>query len=277
MNKGSMTRWKTLLGILLFLGVIACVTEVLMSCNQYGTEQEEMLQSGMESEGTMSEEAARRQAAASVDPDPKTVYLTFDDGPSYLTSQVLDVLDQYGVKATFFVTYQPDYADMYKEIVARGHVIGVHSTTHVYNDIYASYESWLQDFTQIYNYIYGQIGIYPSVYRFPGGSYGNSCKSHPEVMEQAIAYLGSLGMEYFDWNVSSGDGGYVTAYQVYRNVTDNIQNRHLPIILMHDGAKKENTLAALPDVLKQLKEWGYTFETLSPEVLPIHQGITWDY
>lgn len=277
MNKGYIFKWRLFLGGLLFLGAVVFVMGMLVQNEQPELKQEETLFGGMETEMTESEETARRQAAASVDPDAKTVYLTFDDGPSYLTSQVLDVLDEYEAKATFFVTYQPDYAELYKEIVDRGHAIGVHSASHVYSEIYASFENWLQDFTEMYNYIYEQTGVYPTVYRFPGGSYGTPCKSHPEVREQAIAYLESMGMEYFDWNVSSEDGGYVTVYNAYRNVVDNIQARHLPIIIMHDGAKKENTLAALPDVLKQLKEWGYTFETLSPEVLPIHQGSTWDY
>lgn len=277
MNKGRMLKWKIFLAVSLFAGIAVCAAGALVRYNQPETEQKETLSGGMEPEMTESDETARQQAAASVDPDSKTVYLTFDDGPSYLTSQVLDVLDQYNVKATFFVTYQPDYADMYKEIVDRGHAIGVHSASHVYSEIYSSYENWLEDFTKMYDYIYEQTGVYPSIYRFPGGSYGIPCKKHPEVREQAIAYLESRGMQYFDWNVSSEDGGYVTVYNAYRNVIDNIRARHLPVIIMHDGAKKENTLAALPDVLKQLKEWGYTFDTLSPEVLPIHQGSTWDY
>lgn len=272
-----MLKWKMLLGICMFLGAIVCVTEMLMRNSQSEMEQEESAPGNMESGIAKINESVRQEAAAPVDLDQKTVYLTFDDGPSYLTSQVLDVLDQYDVKATFFVTYQPKYADMYKEIVDRGHAIGVHSASHVYNEIYASYENWLQDFTKMYDYIYEQTGIYPSVYRFPGGSCGVPCKTHPEVRDQAIAYLESLGMEYYDWNVSSEDGGYVEIYQAYRNVIDNIRARHVPIILMHDGAKKENTLAALPDVLKQLKEWGYAFETLDPQVSPIHQGSTWDY
>ncbi len=209
--------------------------------------------------------------------DGKTVYLTFDDGPSYLTEQFLEVLDAYGVKATFFVTYQSDYADMYREIIDRGHAIGVHSASHVYSEIYASYENWLQDFTKMYDYIFEQTGVYPLVYRFPGGSYGNPCKNHPQVVEQAIEYLESMGIQYFDWNVSAEDGGYVSINDAYRNIIDHIQPRHLPVILMHDGVEKENTLAALPDVLKQLQEWGYTFDTLSPQVLPIHQGTSWDY
>jgi peptidoglycan/xylan/chitin deacetylase (PgdA/CDA1 family) len=218
-----------------------------------------------------------QQAAAAAEIDPKTAYLTFDDGPSYLTPKVLDVLDEYGVKATFFVTYQPDYADLYQEIVDRGHAIGVHSASHKYDEIYASFDNWLADFTKMYDYIYEQTGVYPTVYRFPGGSYGDPCQSNPAVLEQAAAYLDSKGMAYFDWNVTCGDGGYVSVYDAYKNVVDNIQPRHLPVIIMHDGVEKENTLAALPDVLKQLQEWGYTFKTLSPQVPPIHQGSTWDY
>lgn len=277
MEKRRVIKWNMLFGVILLAGAVVCAAVLMTRQNEPEIRFKKMLPENMEADMTESERTARQQAAAAVNPDSKTVYLTFDDGPSYLTSQVLDVLDEYDVKATFFVTYQPDYADMYKEIVERGHVIGVHTASHVYNEIYASYDNWLKDFTKMYDYIYEQTGAYPTVYRFPGGSCGTPCKSNPQVREQAAEYLKGLGMEYFDWNVSSGDGGYVSAYRAYRNVVDNIQARHLPIILMHDGAKKETTLAALPDVLKQLKEWGYTFETLGPEVLPIHQGSTWDY
>ena len=212
-----------------------------------------------------------------MDSDPMTAYLTFDDGPSYLTPKVLDVLDEYGVKATFFVTYQPDYEDIYREIINRGHVIGVHSASHEYDEIYSSFENWLADFTKMYDYIVEVTGTEPKVYRFPGGSCGIPCKSNPDMRAEAKAYLENIGVSYFDWNVECGDGGYVTTNQAYRKVVDNIRDRNLPVILMHDGVKKETTLEALPDTLNQLISWGYAFDTLSPSVPAIRQGSSWDY
>lgn len=218
---------------------------------------------------------AERVAGLLESVDGKTVYITFDDGPSYLTEQVLDILDEYGIKATFFVTYQPQYENMYKEIVSRGHTIGIHTATHDYNKIYASYENWLADFTRVYDYVYQVTGVRAQVYRFPGGSRGTHCNA--AVREQAIAYLKSLGIEYFDWNASNGDGASVTKEQSYNNAVTTILPRRHPVLLMHDGPNKETTIASLPGVLRQLKDWGYSFGTLSPEVAPIHQGISWDY
>jgi peptidoglycan/xylan/chitin deacetylase (PgdA/CDA1 family) len=228
-----------------------------------------------------SEEASRQaqerlqQQLQSV--DGKTIYLTFDDGPSYLTEQVLDTLDTYGAKATFFVTYQPEYEEMYKEIVRRGHAIGIHTSTHAYKQVYASYDSWLEDFTKVYDYVYQVTGVHAQVYRFPGGSCGSYCKANTDLRAQAISYLHSLGIEYFDWNVSCGDGGVVNAEQVYSNVISTVTPRTLPVVLMHDGANKDTTAEALPDLLAELVRKGYTFGTLSPEVAPIQQGVHWDY
>lgn len=207
--------------------------------------------------------------------DSKMVYITFDDGPSDLTLSYLDVLDQYGIKATFFVTYQPEYESVYREIVNRGHAIGIHSTTHDYNYVYASYENWLADFSQVYNYVIQVTGVAPQVYRFPGGSNGSHAPD--AIVQQAVAYLNTLGIQYFDWNVSNGDGNTVTAEQSYANVMGTICNRTMPVVLMHDGVNKETTLQSLPSIFQQLIDWGYHFGTLNASVLPIHQDECWDY
>lgn len=228
-----------------------------------------------------SEEEARQQSMAAsqtaqINVLGKAVYLTFDDGPSYLTASVLDILDQYQVKATFFVTYKPEYEAIYKEIVNRGHAIGIHTATHDYNVVYASYEQWLADFTLLYDYVYQVTGVKASVYRFPGGSCGSYCKAS-NLKSQCVAYLSSLGMQYFDWNVVSGDGAVVTAEESYNNVIGSINKRNLPVVLMHDGTNKETTVQALPSILQQLRDWGYTFDTLNANVAPIQQEGHWDY
>lgn len=217
--------------------------------------------------------AAAQKAADQV--NGKTVYITFDDGPSNLTTSVLDVLDRYGIKATFFVTYKPDYESVYKEIVNRGHAIGIHTSTHDYDYVYSSYENWLADFTQVYNYVIQVTGVTPQVYRFPGGSNGSHASR--AVVQQAVSYLKSLGMQYFDWNVANGDGAIVTAAESYNNIVSTIRNRTLPVVLMHDGLNKETTLESLPSIFQQLVDWGYRFGTLNASTPPIHQKECWDY
>lgn len=205
------------------------------------------------------------------------VYLTFDDGPSSTTTPyVLDVLDRYGVKACFFVTYQPGNEWLYREIVNRGHSIGVHTASHQYETIYASFDNWLADFNQVYTYIQQVTGVTPVLYRFPGGS--NTRYPSDEVRQQIKDYVHSIGCEYYDWNVTT-DGGDPTLSQevLAQNVFGDIDNRTLPVILCHDGLGFENTVQVLPQVISTLQAKGYQFRRLEPGVPVIQQGSHWDY
>lgn len=98
------------------------------------------------------------------------VYLTFDDGPSKYTEEILDILDDYDVKATFFVLgKETEYSvKMLQEIARRGHTIGMHSYSHKYADVYRSVEDFSADFYRIYSYILENTGIQSTCYRFPG-------------------------------------------------------------------------------------------------------------
>ncbi len=200
----------------------------------------------------------------------KVVYLTFDDGPSTMTPKVLDILDQYQIKATFFVAYKtsPLHVPYYKQIVDRGHAIGVHTASHDYNYIYVNMTQFEQDFNQIYNWIVQQTGVHTTLYRFPGGS---KTSYNAAIREDIKAFLAQRGMMYYDWNVANGDGGTVTADEAYHNVVDNIQRISHPIILMHDT--KQTTVDALPRILQTLIDWGYTFEVITPQVRPVWQGV----
>ena len=87
--------------------------------------------------------------------------LTFDDGPSPNTDRVLDILDRYGIKATFFVVGRTGAADQerMRRIVASGHTIAMHSWSHDYKKVYASVEDFLGEFDQLYHWIYQCINI----------------------------------------------------------------------------------------------------------------------
>ena len=123
-----------------------------------------------------------RAAQLALDPDAQTewnyknngekvVYLTFDDGPSKNTQRVLDILDQYGAKATFFVVgHDPDHYDMIKKAYDDGNTIGLHSYTHDYAKVYASEDAYFDDLVQIAQVVSDQIGFVPYLVRFPGGS-----------------------------------------------------------------------------------------------------------
>lgn len=198
----------------------------------------------------------------------KTVYLTFDDGPSSLTPKVLDLLDEYNAKATFFVVYTDDakYTSYLKEIVNRGHTLAIHSYSHDYSKIYRSTDAFLADFNQVYQWVYEETGQRPSLFRFPGGS----TKGNTALVKNIIGEMERRGFIYYDWNVSSGDGSNLTtAENILENIYPNVNSFQMPVVLMHDGIGKNATLDALPKVLQTLAENGYQFQALDETLVPI--------
>ena len=183
----------------------------------------------------------------------KEIYLTFDDGPSRSTSKILDILKEYGVKATFFVVGRTDdnSVALYKRIVEEGHTLAMHSYSHRYNEIYKSQESFVEDMEKLQEYLYEVTGIWPRFYRFPGGS-SNTVSS--VEMQKLMAYLNENGITYFDWNISSGDAAktLLSVDTLVRNCTSGIEENETSIILMHDSADKSTTVEALPIIIEKI-------------------------
>lgn len=218
-----------------------------------------------------SSEAASSQSVrsdpASIATMDRVVYLTFDDGPSPYTGRVLDTLDKYGIKATFFVMYRTDAASLntYKQIVSRGHSIGVHGLNHNYTRIYASTEIYMADFLATRDQIKAATGVDTRIFRFPGGSVSKYTR---DVFPAMTAAFREGGFIYYDWNVSSGDGSSAsTSDLVYNYVVAGVAARQYSIVLMHDT--KVNTVNALPDVLNKLKSIGCKFAKLTPDIKPV--------
>lgn len=181
------------------------------------------------------------------------VYLTFDDGPSIYTQDILDILDQYDVKATFFVLgkEKESMKEMLKSIAEGGHTIGMHSYSHKYSEVYASVDSFAEDFAKIQNYIYETTGVWSTFYRFPGGS-SNSVSQIP--METFAKYLDEQGIVFYDWNSASGDGGssMLPVETLVENSMKGILKRDTTVILMHDAASKKTTVDALPTLIESI-------------------------
>lgn len=181
------------------------------------------------------------------------VYLTFDDGPSIYTNDILDILDSYNVKATFFVVgkEETNAEEALQRIVDEGHTLGMHSYSHKYKELYESMDSFTQDFVRIRDYIYQATGVESVCYRFPGGSSNTVSEID---MHDFIDYLDSQGVEYYDWNVSSGDGGSMklSTDTLLENCTKDIDTRDTSIILLHDSAEKPTTVEALPDIIENI-------------------------
>jgi len=195
--------------------------------------------------------------------EQQTVYLTFDDGPSRQTQKVLDILDKYRVKATFFVV-SGNVTESGKEALKRaaeeGHTVGMHSDSHDYKKIYASVESLLKDYEKVFTMIQEVTGETPKIYRFPGGSYNSVGKS---CIKKAIPEMERRGFVYFDWNVTAEDAvGTPTASSIKNNIFKNLEQTELPVILMHDGPCNGLTVEVLPEIIEELIQRGYCFDTL---------------
>ncbi len=184
----------------------------------------------------------------------RKVYLTFDDGPSGNTGEILDILAEYDVKATFFVVGKEEerYQPLYKRIVEEGHTLAMHSYSHKYNEIYQSKESFVEDLTKLQEFLYNTTGVWCRYCRFPGGSSNTVSRVD---MHELIAYLEEQDMSYFDWNIVSGDASstYISADAIVRNCTANLQNYQEAVILMHDASDKNSTVEALPRLIERIQ------------------------
>ena len=200
--------------------------------------------------------------------DTHKVYLTFDDGPSSNTVQILDILKKYDIKATFFVIGQEseEAKALYKRIVDEGHTLAMHSYSHKYKALYSSLESFQEDFSKIQNYLYEVTGQECLFYRFPGGSSNHVSKTD---MTQFIHYLNEQGITYFDWNVSSGDATSraYTPKELVENVMTDVVKYKTSVVLMHDAQAKVSTVKALEPMIEALQGMG-------AEILPIDENTT---
>lgn len=185
--------------------------------------------------------------------DVHRVYLTFDDGPSENTAVILDILAEYDLKATFFVTgHEEEGADkLYKRIVEEGHTLGMHSYSNKYSVIYQSLEAFDADYRQLSDYLYGLTGEECRLYRFPGGS---SNQISNVSMDHFIRYLNERGVTYYDWNVSAGDAASsaYTAEELVENVTADVVKYKTSVVLLHDSADKSITAEAMRPLIEAL-------------------------
>lgn len=196
----------------------------------------------------------------------KIAYLTFDDGPSKNTIEVLQILKKYDLKATFFVTGQAakKNCQILQQIVIDGHTIGNHSYSHNYKKIYKSSEAFMAEIEETKSLIYELTGIETEIIRFPGGSY-------PKADRNYVQLLTERGYVYFDWNVDSKDSTRkdISAKEIKANVVNQVAGKTKVIILMHDGAGKQATVKALPGIIEHLLEQGFQLKQLDKEVAPI--------
>lgn len=214
-----------------------------------------------------------RKVGTTEQSDEKIVYLTLDDGPSQNTQKVLDILDKYNAKATFFVTgAMPEYKDMIKKAYDKGHTIGMHTYSHDYAKVYASEDSYFQDLDQIGQLVKEEIGYVPCFIRFPGGSSNTISANYTKgIMTTLTQEVQARGYQYYDWNGSSGDGAVRTTDQLVTQATSFHDNNI--ILLSHDSETKDTTVEALPKIIEYYQSKGYVFKALNLNSYVAHHGV----
>ncbi len=197
--------------------------------------------------------------------DEKQVYLTFDDGPSRdVTPQILDILKENDVKATFFVLgARVDlYPDTLKREFAEGHYIANHGYSHDYKRVYESKDTVYQEYVECENSIRGALGnpdFNTYLFRFPGGSSGGH---YENIKAEARQLFLNYGVAYTNWNCLTGDAeNKKTKEACIQEMLDTKGDKNSIILLMHDANDKQQTVDALPEIIQYYKNEGYTFKT----------------
>lgn len=197
--------------------------------------------------------------------DEHLVYLTFNCEVGDNTLKILDVLDKYQMKATFFVSgdTNEELIPIYQRIVNDGHTLGMHSYSNQYSTIYASTDAFYNDYKQISDFLFETCGVRSQYYRFPGGS-GNEISNVD--MAEFVHILNEEQITFYDWNVAAGDAAYdYTEDDVVNNVIEGVANYKTSVVLLHDGEDKSTTVKALEPLIEKLNDMG-------AKVLPIDEN-----
>ena len=196
--------------------------------------------------------------------ETKRAFLTFDDGPSAVTNQILDTLKQENVKASFFVLGSSikGREKTMKRIYDEGHYIASHGDTHVYSKIYSSPQAVLDEHYQCVEKIRNAIGVPdydPHLFRYPGGFYGGK---YAEIKKQAEQILLANNIVHVDWNALNGDGetNNLSVEFELQKLKETSEGKNSIVVLMHDAPIKRVTAEALPQIIAALREQGYEFK-----------------
>lgn len=196
------------------------------------------------------------------------IYLTFDDGPSNVTSKILDILKKKNVKATFFViNHSDDLNDLIKREYNEGHTVALHSYSHRYDIIYTSVDKYFNDLDAISKKVQGITGVKPTIIRFPGGGSNTISKKYSHgIMKTLTKEVITKGYHYFDWNVDCGDAGSAKSKEdVYNNVVNHLSHNQTNVVLMHDFQNNDKTVEALNDIIDYGIANGYQFAAIDME------------
>ena len=206
------------------------------------------------------------------------IYLTFDDGPSdTVTPQVLDILKDNGIKATFFIcAYDEKTKPMLQREFDEGHTVAIHGYTHDYNIAYASPEAYMENIKKVDDMLQADFGYKAFTTRFLGGSSNTVSKKYcTGIMSELVEMVPAAGYQYMDWNVTSLDanGNNIDSEKIYNSIIEGLNPSKPNVVLMHDTNQKQTTVDQLQDLIDYGKENGYSFEAIQKDTPQIHHTV----
>lgn len=197
----------------------------------------------------------------------KTAYLTFDDGPNEtVTTQVLDILRKYNVKATFFMvgTLIEKNAHVARRVFDEGHLLANHSYSHNYSELYADSQSFMNQVDKTQELINGIVkrDDYPKIFRFPGGGFNTG--KYGALKQEYKTLLSDKNIRYCDWNSMTGDAesSSPTRSVIMQTIKSTTRNQEDIVVLIHDALAKKITADTLGEVIEYLISEGFIFDTL---------------
>lgn len=201
------------------------------------------------------------------------ICLTFDDGPSFVTEDVLDVLKANRIKATFFiVNYKKAQKPIIQRIIDEGHTLAIHNYSHDYANIYKSTSSYMKNHMKLYDKIKKDFNYKAKIMRFPGGTSNTVSRNYSDgIMKKLSKKITKKGFTYFDWNVDSGDasGNNVSKKIIANNVIKGLSKKRTNVVLMHDSGAKSTTAKALQKIIDYGNNNGYVFERITEKTSKI--------
>jgi len=207
----------------------------------------------------------------------KIAYLTFDDGPYYLTNKYLSILKKYKVKGTFFTigldkdtcfdNKNKDCSGIYKKIVDEGHTIANHTYSHlIFKGLYTSTNSFINQVKKQEELIKKRTGVITNIVRFPGGS---GTANAYGIKNSAIKKLRELDYGWVDWDALDGDGGSVNSQSTALKNFKNSINEDIEVVLLHDYS--QISLAILPEIITYLENKNYILLPLFYESVKVNK------
>jgi len=204
------------------------------------------------------------ETSSEANQEENIVYLTFDDGPTAYSTNILDILAEYDVQATFFMLepLMSSRVNTLSRMKDEGHAFGLHGVSHDRNHFYASEESVLWEMNTAQTKLLELINLKTELIRVPYGSNPGMTPAYKEAVKVA-------GFKMWDWNVDSKDW----FYRDERFVDNTIKQievlkmrKTTPIVLLHD---RKETAEYLPLILEYLQSNNYIFKVITTEIEPV--------